>query len=409
MIHRTWIAGWGGRAICHNGDEPTSPAGEFTLGLTVLIANRYMDWPTGTMVYTRDLALELRRQGHRPIVYTWFNGRAGRELASTGIEVVEDLWRIHDRPDVIQGHHSPLIRGALLRFPGVPVVFVCHDPTDPWSVTVPLPGIRRYFGVSELCAKRLIGVGAPVALTGIRPNSVDLSCFTPRSELPARPARALVFSNYATAEVQLPAIQEACRRLGIPLDVVGRGVGNPTDHPERVLGGYDLVFAVGKSALEAMAVGAAVILCSRSSLGPMVTAADFDRVRSFNFGRAALVEPLSPEGVYRQMERYDPADASLVRDLVRSRCALPVAVRGIVEDYLMVVEEAAAARSAGEGTGSAGRSVGQSIATLRYRAATAAMVAFYRTFGLGPRRVPAPIKAPYRAIRAIMRRLVMVR
>jgi hypothetical protein len=117
---------------------------------------------------------------------------------------------------------------------------------------------------------------------------------------------------------------------------------------------------------------------------------------------------LSPEGVLTQIERYDPAEASLVRDLVRSQCALPVAVRGLVEDYRMAVEEATAARAAGEGTGSAGRSVSQSIATLRYRATTAAMVAFYRAFGLGPRRVPAPMKAPYRVIRAIMRRLVMV-
>jgi hypothetical protein len=379
------------------------------MGLTVLIANRYMGWASGTMMGTRDLALELARQGHRPIVYTWLNGHGGRALMSAGIEVVDDLWRIPVRPDVIHGNHSPLVRGALLRFPGVPAVFVCHDPTDPWSATVPMPAIRRYFGVGEVCAKRLLSMGAPAALTGIRSNCVDLDAFTPRSELPARPARALVFSNYATAQIQLPAIREACRRLDIPLDVLGRGVGNATDHPEEILGAYDLVFAVGRSALEAMAVGAAVVLCDRTSVGPMVTAAELDRLRSFNFGFGALAEPLSPEVLLRQIGRYDSADAGRVRDLVRSRCGVPAATRTLVEDYRQVIEEANAERSAGEGERDGERSIGRSIAVLRHRTATAALVTFYRAFGPGPRRVPAPLRAPYRATRAIIRRLVLVR
>ena len=76
-----------------------------TLGLTVLITNLTMDWLSGTVVYTRDLALELQRQGHRPIVYTWLKGRASRELDAAGIQVFDSLWNIHVPPDVIHGHH----------------------------------------------------------------------------------------------------------------------------------------------------------------------------------------------------------------------------------------------------------------------------------------------------------------
>ena len=38
-------------------------------------------------------------------------------------------------------------------------------------------------------------------------------------------------------------------------------------------GDYDLVFAKARCALEAMAVGAAVVLCDTHGLGPMVTSA----------------------------------------------------------------------------------------------------------------------------------------
>src|SRR5664280_518422 len=107
------------------------------MSLTVLITNICMDWPSGTVIYARDLALELQRQGHRPIVYTWLKGRASSELAAAGVEVVDSLWQIHDQPDVIHGHHRPLVRGALLRFPGVPAVSFCHNPSDPWDAPAP--------------------------------------------------------------------------------------------------------------------------------------------------------------------------------------------------------------------------------------------------------------------------------
>jgi hypothetical protein len=379
------------------------------MSLTVLITNICMDWPSGTVVYARDLALELQRQGHRPIVYTWLKGRPSSELAAAGVEVVDSLWQIHDQPDVIHGHHRPLVRGALLRFPGVPAVAFCHNPSDPWDAPAPNPGIRRYFGVSELCVKRLLRVGAPGSQTELRTNFVDLRRFAPRPPLPARPTRALVFSNYATASTQLPAIEAACRQLNIPLDVVGRGVGRVSDRPEQLLADYDLVFAVGKAALEAMAVGAAVVLCDSGGLGPMVTADNFDRLRSLNFGLAALVHARTPEGVVLQVNRYDPVEAGRVQDLVRSRCGLERAVTEIVGVYERVMEEAASQSVAGAGLVSAGRSIGGRVSVLRYRAAKMPLVAFYRAFGLGPRHVSAPLKPVYNVLRATIRRLLWVR
>jgi hypothetical protein len=377
--------------------------------LTVLITNLTMDWPSGTVVYARDLALELQRQGHRPIVYTWLKGRVSRDLEAAGIEVRDNLWRIDARPDVIHGHHRPLVRGALLRFPNVPAVALCHNPTDPWDAPLPDPAIRRYLGVSELCVKRLLRVGAPADRTELRPNFVDLDSFAPRPPLAPTPTRALVFSNYASAHTHLPVVQEACRRLSLSLDVVGRGVGRATDHPERLLADYDLVFAVGKAGMEAMAVGAAVILCDFAGLGPLVTTDNFDRLRSLNFGLGALKEAVTPEGVLRQVGLYDPAEATRVRQLVRSRCGLDRAVEELVGTYEQAIEEAKASGAAVKGDGSTGRATASRRSVLRYRVSKIPFVAFYRAFGLGPRRVPAPLKPFYRVVRAAMRDLLWVK
>ena len=391
---------------------PASGASGPASPLTVLITNQVMDWPSGTVIYARDLALELLRRGHRPIVYTWFPGRISRQLEAAGVEVVTSLWRLGERPDVIHGHHRRLVRGALLRFPDVPVVAFCHNPTDPWDAPTPDAGIARYCGVSSRCAERLMSIGAPAAATEVRPNFVDLNRFAIRNALPAEPRRALVFSNYASSRSYLPTIGAAASRLGMSLDVVGHDAHHESDEPERLLSSYDLVFAVGKSALEAMAVGCAVVLCDRPGLGPMVTAGDFVRLRQLNFGLMTLTQPITEDGIARECARYDPADAERVRTLVRSYCGLERAVDDLLALYRQVIADRAAA-VAGLGAGNAvprrRSSPRHWMAGFRYRLTSRATIAFYRAAGPGPRRVPPVLLPPYRLARTVFRRLAGVR
>jgi hypothetical protein len=45
--------------------------------------------------------------------------------------------------------------------------------------------------------------------------------------------------------------------------VLRNHTGSINAKPEEILGGYDLVFAKARSAIEAMAVGTAVVICDR--------------------------------------------------------------------------------------------------------------------------------------------------
>ena len=310
------------------------------MSLKVLITNVFMDGLSGTVLYVRDLALELQRRGHRPAVYTWKIGKACAELEAAGIPVVTDPRRIGFSPDVVHGHHRLLALGALRHYPGVPILSFCHDHRSPLDRALLEPQVLRHLGVSRLCVNRLIKEGAPVQRTSLLPNFVDLRRFRERPPLPDKPKRALVFSNYACAGTHLPAVAEACRRMGLELDVVGSGVGRESQRPEELLGEYDLVFAKAKAAMEAMAVGTAVVLCDFGGLGPMVTAADFDRLRPLNFGFQALTEPLTPAAVEEQILRYDPGDALRVRDRIRSCAGLEETVGQLVTLYEQVIHEA---------------------------------------------------------------------
>lgn len=85
-----------------------------------------------------------------------------------------------------------------------------------------------------------------------------------------------------------------------------RGIASraPVRSPETVIGSYDIVFARGRYALEALAVGTAVVLCDKEGAGPMVDSSSFDALRLRNFGCATLGLMPSAEVLLDQINRY---------------------------------------------------------------------------------------------------------
>jgi hypothetical protein len=102
---------------------------------------------------------------------------------------------------------------------------------------------------------------------------------------------------------------------------------------------YDLVFARGRSAMEAMAAGAAVVLCDQEGLGPVVDGGNVERLLGVNFGLAALCEPATAERVGERIEGYDPAGAAAAGDWIRSRCGLESALDRLMTVYEPVLAE----------------------------------------------------------------------
>jgi glycosyl transferase family 4 len=308
-------------------------------GLRVLITNYTLATRSGTETYVRDLALGLASRGHTPLVYTPEPGPIAAELADGGIEVRDSLADFVAAPDIVHGHHTLPTLQALLHFPAIPGVYVCHDATHPIDTPPRFPRILRHVAVDENCKERIAKAGVPPGQVPVIYNSVDLARFKPRGPLPAQPTRALLFSNYANERTHLGPVREACARAGLALDVIGTGVGNPSAEPETVIGRYDLVFAKARCALEAMAVGTAVILCDFRGAGQMVTSADVGELQRWNFGARTLRWPLDPQFLLTQIARYDPVDAAQVSRRIRASAALEAEVDQFVALYGEVLEE----------------------------------------------------------------------
>ncbi len=309
-------------------------------GLRILITNHTLAGRAGSELYVRDTALELLRRGHTPVAYSSQLGEVARELQAAGITVVDDLNLLAEAPDLIHGQQHMELMTALLHFPDVPAVQFIHSSKSWYEKPIHFPRILRYVAVDHGCRDLLLAHDVGAERIRVLLNFVDLARFKSRDQaLPATPQRALLFSNYAGDETHLPAVRDACARARIKLDVIGSGANTAISQPEKVLSEYDLVFAKGRSALEAMAVGVAVVLCDREGSGPLVDTKNFAALRPLNFGRAALDKPLDAGLVLAEIKRYDPVEALRVSQIVRACAGHETVVDELINLYAEVKRE----------------------------------------------------------------------
>lgn len=305
--------------------------------LRILITNAFVDRYTGTEVVVRDLALELQRQGHEPVIYSPRLGVVAKEVRAAGIHCTDDLRSIPSPPDIIHGqHHAPVIE-ALLRFSRTPAIYVCHDASSPLDEPPCFPRILRYVAVDLRCRRRLENLAAISRdRISVIENAVDLTRFRPRLVLPAKPRKALVFSN---SRRQYSVVRQASLRQGLTLDALGAGFKTDVHNPEVILPDYDLIFAKARCALEALCVGCAVVLCDFPGAGPLVTTANLEALRRMNFGRGTLTNPLESSWLASEIARYDPADAAEVSRRLRAEAGLPQAAVRWLNLYSDVIAE----------------------------------------------------------------------
>lgn len=301
--------------------------------MRILLTNYNLQGRTGTEVYIFELCLALIERGHLPVVYSPRLGPMAEALRSKTVPVIDDLRTLSEPPDIIHAHHSPVAVEALLRFPKVPAVFVCHDRLA-WHDDPPrFERFVRSVAVDHNCRERLVTeAGIDPSKVRVLYNAVDLQKFVPRNEaLPDKPRRALVFSNQ---EGQFEAVRKACEAAGIQAERMDQHQQRGSA-PEKILPQFDLVFAKARCALEAMAVGCGVVVCDEAGLGGLVTEENYDRMRSLNFGRRLLQKPVDPAIVATEIARYSASDATLVSQRVRAEASLD----GLVDQWLSLYEE----------------------------------------------------------------------
>ncbi len=311
--------------------------------MKILLACRDFRNFSGVTTFVRDMANELSRRGHQVAVFSPRMGPVASAL-DKGVWAVSRAGDVPFTPQILHCHSRWETVQALKTFPQLRAVWTCHDATAKWEQPLRLPRIRRYVAVDLRCLARVErALGLSRREIPLIMNAVDLDRFSAARVLPRAPRRALVFSNYARNESYLVPVKRACAAQGLDLEVIGHGVGRELSAPQEQLGQYDIVFAKAKCAMEAMAMGCAVILCDFSGLGKMVTSGDFDAFRPMNFGAALLDRPILQHLIENEITRYDAADAARVSAQMRASGGLGHAVDQWIALYQQILSEPLAA------------------------------------------------------------------
>ena len=282
----------------------------------------------GSQGIIRDLALGLRRRGHEVVVYCSVEPEPGATFADERIPVTSSLKDLPFAPDVIHAHHQFDAMAAVLALRGVPAVYCCHGATE-MDKQPRHPRIVRYVAMSPTLKLRMaIESGIDEDSIDVVYNAVDLQRFRIVREPPPRPRRALVYQRGFDPQSLLGrAIREAVTAAGMEMEC--RGIGNgmtPILNPEEVLPHYDIVFTSGKSAIDALAYGCAVILIGRKTCGEMVSEANFDRSRRANFSLPVNSPPPGAAEIAGEIARYSAGGVAATTRRLRTAADL--------EDYV---------------------------------------------------------------------------
>ena len=313
--------------------------------LRVLITNIALSGRSGTETVARDLAIGLVRRGHLPILYSPLLQLPGNapgvinEIREALIPVTDDLNTITVRPDLIHGSHLHETMTACLHFPDVPAVWTCHSWDGPHDKVPAIPNIKKFIAIDASCMERLLcEESVKSERAQLIPNFVNLEIFKQRETLPEKPKKALVLSHYAYADSPwYQNVLEACKQAGLAVETYGSGVSKICSNPEKLFLEYDIVFAVDRTALEALAVGCAVIILGQPGLGSMVKSNECKSLYQQNFGRKSITKEATAENILLEIEKYDPVDTQRASAYIRQQANADIYLDKVIELYESVV------------------------------------------------------------------------
>lgn len=302
----------------------------------ILYTNYDMHNLGGSTLYVCDMALEMKRRGHTVSCFSLRLGRAAEKLMAQGITVTSDLNSLQ-QPDVIHAHHPLETRLAAAKFPHTPLVYASLGPTHPLERPNQAHNcITRYIAISEEVRRMLIREeGVIENEVSIVPNFVDLNNFTPQNPINECPRKVLLLTTYFSTEGM---VRGACELAGnLELKQIGQGelVWNVSDYIEWA----DVVITSGRGALEAMAMGRAVIVFRLGGSDGLIRPDNFEVSLASNFNGHSLNLNLTVEQLAEHMLGYNLADVETLKETVRSRFATEKVAEKLLEVYETTIEE----------------------------------------------------------------------
>ena len=250
--------------------------------MKILMTNNALAERGGSESYLETVSSELRRLAHDVVLYSPRCGATADRLRRDGFTVVEDVEELPSDLDVIHGQHANAVARVRERFPTVPLVFASHS----WFVSVEDPvaelGAGAFVAFNDPARRRLAAHAATQGKDVVRltqPVPVSFADAA-RDRIGVVPRRAVLVSRRMT--LQPARLAKACAALGLEFDWIGQE-GRESADPRSEMRACDIVLASGRSALEGMAAGRAVVVVEEGGVSGWVSEASYAALEADGF------------------------------------------------------------------------------------------------------------------------------
>lgn len=300
--------------------------------MKILFTNDALVSRGGSESYLETAAHALRGLGHDVLVYSPTCGAFADQLRAAGFPTTDDVGELPDDVDVLHGQHLTATARLRERFPELPLVFASHS----WFVPIenPIPELRAgaFLAFNDLTERRLRASASAAGIPVHRLRQPIGISFADGARIPIgdRPQRVLAVSRRMNQVAR--DLERACSERGLAFDVVGRR--RESDDPRREMLEADIVVAMGRTALEAMALGRAVLVLDESVVGGWITPESYERLEADGF--TGLAGGLLTGDVGALLDGYSSDWGTTARRLAVHRHAAQLHAAELVEIYRSV-------------------------------------------------------------------------
>jgi hypothetical protein len=279
--------------------------------MRILCTNQSLDARGGSESYLETIAPALRQLGHDVELFSPECGAVAARLRDDAFVVHEHSDDLRPTYDVVHAQHASTALTIRSSLPTVPMVFASHswffEIEDAPAEALPTAIIVFNDIVGDRARASTLGHRVPVhRLT--QPITVGTRD-TGRVKIRERATHAFALARNLSTRVG--PLREACRNAGIELEVIGRD-DTPVDDPRTLMMDADVVFASGRTILEALALGRAAFVYDETGCAGFVTEASYPRLEACGF----TPEAGTGEELSTALRSYDPLLGTVGRELV---------------------------------------------------------------------------------------------
>lgn len=325
--------------------------------MKILLGNNTLSLLAGSETWTYTLALALKKAGHDVSCFASQLGEISRRLEKEGIPCFDHMSsqgvepfsivlkpkHVHEY-DIIIANHWHIVEFLRSQFPTTPIIStihgIMHQMEDESGQLMNAPehpamsaGVNQFVAVSEEVQKKLKDEYNLESIV-IR-NFMDLKTFK-KTKINKSPKQFLINTNYALKddpEIQL--IRDVAKHYKARLTAIGQNFSQ-TLNPELAIKDADVVFGMGRSVLEGVAMGRLGIVFGRWGTGGVINKENIDELKVFNFsGRNSNGSTWTKEQLIEAIDKdFNPTALDWGREYVATNHNVTM----IAESYVQIAK-----------------------------------------------------------------------